>query len=325
LDRSAVQRRRGQYDYSPSSFTASLGARRRFRALAPATRRAGGAHGAGAGSILRANSTGCAPTISDLFYPGFSNPDLEPEKSLGWDVGVEQPLLGGRLQVGASWFQNDFDNLIAWSSPTYLEWKHRDMRPRAFVFLAGAVGHLTVDGRRRGSRPPRTAPPAPAHPAPEHNLAVHYRLGGSRHHARIAGSTADNFRCIIRPGTRPTTHTSSGTPASPSPPAAPGLVAGWRITNSAYEEAYGFPALGHVLGRPVVLGAMKIMWLLGNSFELPAARSIVSLPRRDGDGRSVGRPDRLVGSPNTPATSRADGAGWLRHLRADVDVPRALA
>ena len=50
------------------------------------------------------------------FFPGSANPDLDPEESLGWDIGLEQPLAGGRLQVGATWFRNDFDNLIQWSS-----------------------------------------------------------------------------------------------------------------------------------------------------------------------------------------------------------------
>ncbi|MEN5084402.1 TonB-dependent receptor [Bosea sp. TWI1241] len=59
-----------------------------------------------------------APTLSELFVdyrPGFNfygNPNLKPEESRGWDVGFEQPLLDKRLQVGATWFRNDIDNLI---------------------------------------------------------------------------------------------------------------------------------------------------------------------------------------------------------------------
>ena len=35
-----------------------------------------------------------APSLSDLFFPGFGNPDLAPETSVGIDAGVEcgQPI-----------------------------------------------------------------------------------------------------------------------------------------------------------------------------------------------------------------------------------------
>jgi len=59
-----------------------------------------------------------APTLNELFIdyrPGFNfhgNPNLKPEESRGWDVGFEQPLFDRKLQFGATWFQNDIDNLI---------------------------------------------------------------------------------------------------------------------------------------------------------------------------------------------------------------------
>jgi len=59
-----------------------------------------------------------APTLNELFidyrpgYNFFGNPNLKPEESRGWDVGFEQPLFDKRLQLGATWFQNDIENLI---------------------------------------------------------------------------------------------------------------------------------------------------------------------------------------------------------------------
>jgi vitamin B12 transporter len=53
-----------------------------------------------------------APTINDLFFPGFSNPTLKPEKSQSLDVGVEQRLLKDQLQLSAGYFWNRFRNLI---------------------------------------------------------------------------------------------------------------------------------------------------------------------------------------------------------------------
>ncbi len=40
------------------------------------------------------------------------NPDLEPEESVGYELGVEQAILGEILKVGLTWFHTDFDNLI---------------------------------------------------------------------------------------------------------------------------------------------------------------------------------------------------------------------
>ena len=71
-------------------------------------------------TIFRANiGTGfLAPSIDDLYYPGYSNPNLKPEESFGWDVGFEQPLLEGKLRFGVTFFHNNYDNLIQ-SSVTF--------------------------------------------------------------------------------------------------------------------------------------------------------------------------------------------------------------
>jgi vitamin B12 transporter len=40
------------------------------------------------------------------------NEDLKPEKSTGWDLGIEQNLLDNRLMLGLTYFSNSFENLI---------------------------------------------------------------------------------------------------------------------------------------------------------------------------------------------------------------------
>ena len=55
-----------------------------------------------------------APSFFDLFgmFPGFvGNPNLNPEKSRGWDVGVEQQIGTSHL-LDVTWFHNDIENLI---------------------------------------------------------------------------------------------------------------------------------------------------------------------------------------------------------------------
>ena len=58
-----------------------------------------------------------APTFNDLFFPGFGNPDLEPERSLSYDFGVDQKLWNNRIRLGLTYFQNDFTNLITCCVP----------------------------------------------------------------------------------------------------------------------------------------------------------------------------------------------------------------
>ncbi|MFQ5633054.1 MAG: TonB-dependent receptor plug domain-containing protein, partial [bacterium] len=53
-----------------------------------------------------------APTLFEIFDPAFGNPGLKPEKSFGWDLGFEQAFLQSKLILGASFFGNDFDDLI---------------------------------------------------------------------------------------------------------------------------------------------------------------------------------------------------------------------
>jgi vitamin B12 transporter len=58
-----------------------------------------------------------APTFNDLFFPGFGNPDLQPEDSLSYDFGIDQKLWGNRIRLGLTYFQNEFDNLITCCTP----------------------------------------------------------------------------------------------------------------------------------------------------------------------------------------------------------------
>jgi len=53
-----------------------------------------------------------APTINQLFFPGFGNSNLQPEKSQGFDVGVDQSLVNDRVVVSAAYFWTWYRNLI---------------------------------------------------------------------------------------------------------------------------------------------------------------------------------------------------------------------
>jgi len=58
-----------------------------------------------------------APTFNDLFYPDFGNPDLLPERSQSWDVGVDQNLWQNRVRLKLSYFVTNFSNAITCCVP----------------------------------------------------------------------------------------------------------------------------------------------------------------------------------------------------------------
>ncbi len=53
-----------------------------------------------------------APTLYQLYAPLYGNTALRPEESFGYDAGVDQSLIGGRVTVSVTAFSNRFSNLI---------------------------------------------------------------------------------------------------------------------------------------------------------------------------------------------------------------------
>ena len=82
------------------------------------------------GTTLRSNyGTGFrGPTLNDLFFVPFNNVDLDPEKSKGFDVGIEQQLFDGLIVAEVTYFHNDFENLIVFDSVTFTPQNINDAR-----------------------------------------------------------------------------------------------------------------------------------------------------------------------------------------------------
>jgi vitamin B12 transporter len=57
-----------------------------------------------------------APTLTQLYGPFGANPNLNPEESTGYDLGVEQRFLNKKLLLGVTGFYNDYKNLIGYTS-----------------------------------------------------------------------------------------------------------------------------------------------------------------------------------------------------------------
>jgi vitamin B12 transporter len=54
-----------------------------------------------------------SPSLYELFSDS-GNEDLDPEKSLGWDVGVEQSFLNQSVQTGLTYFNTVYEDRIGW-------------------------------------------------------------------------------------------------------------------------------------------------------------------------------------------------------------------
>ena len=60
-----------------------------------------------------------APSMNQLFGFG-GNTTLRPEESKGWEIGAERTFLDGMLTVDATYFRNDFSNLIVFDFTDFL-------------------------------------------------------------------------------------------------------------------------------------------------------------------------------------------------------------
>lgn len=54
-----------------------------------------------------------------------ANPDLKPEKSRGWDAGIDQTLADGTVTLSATYFRNRFTNLFGWETVDFVTFQGR--------------------------------------------------------------------------------------------------------------------------------------------------------------------------------------------------------
>ena len=57
-----------------------------------------------------------APSLFYLFDPLFGNPNLQPEKSTGWDAGIEQYFDNGNILFGVTYFNLKFKDMFGYDS-----------------------------------------------------------------------------------------------------------------------------------------------------------------------------------------------------------------
>jgi len=60
-----------------------------------------------------------APSLAQLYDPTYGNTDLKPETSEGWEIGFDLIAFENRVQCGVTWFDNTFEDLIAYDANTF--------------------------------------------------------------------------------------------------------------------------------------------------------------------------------------------------------------
>lgn len=77
------------------------------------------------------------PTLNDLYFPGFGNPNLLPEKStvsdatLGYDAGSSSLSLG--------WFERSGSNFIVFTAPAFIPYNAQRARTQGLALTANAL------------------------------------------------------------------------------------------------------------------------------------------------------------------------------------------
>lgn len=137
------------------------------------------------------------PTLVDLYYPGFSNPNLLPEKLTNYDAAVAAPIAG---ELSFGYFGRDGANLIVLDPATFIPFNaaHVAVNGLQLMLALPVVNHLHVAASvtdlyraidtTTNLRLPNTPPISVT-------LSLERPLDGGRlaygAHLRIVGSTSD--------------------------------------------------------------------------------------------------------------------------------------
>ena len=107
-----------------------------------------------------------APSFNDLYFPGFSNPDLDPEESRSVEVGAR--YASGAWFLDAALFQTEIDDLIAFDMTTFSPQNINEARIRGLEVEIGyqagnwssrtSITALEAEDRATGTELPRRSP-----------------------------------------------------------------------------------------------------------------------------------------------------------------------
>jgi len=149
---------------------------------AKSTARAGLVVALGAGTRLRASwgQSFRAPSLGDLFYPFFGNPDLRPETGESWELGVEiTPPATPAVSARVTAFGTELENLIQYDPIRFLPENIGRARTRgveASISLRHGGHTLRADATWLESEDLSTGAPLPRRPRWSADLVAAWRL-----------------------------------------------------------------------------------------------------------------------------------------------------
>jgi len=135
-----------------------------------------------------------APSFFET-YSAFGNPNLQPEENFAYDVGIEQTFWKKRITLDATWFHNDFSDLVdfAFADNTFGNLKTAITRGFEFTLAVKPIKYISLkatatlqhtedDQGRHLLRRPRSTYTASviAHPITGLDLSVDFIRTGSR-------------------------------------------------------------------------------------------------------------------------------------------------
>lgn len=72
-----------------------------------------------------------APTLNELFYQdpwgSSGNPDLKPEQSSSWEVGMNKGLFGEKVSLSVTYFEQQYEDLIQWEEVAPWVWQPQNV------------------------------------------------------------------------------------------------------------------------------------------------------------------------------------------------------
>jgi vitamin B12 transporter len=197
------------------------------------------------------------PTLVDLYYPGFSNPNLLPEKLSNYDTTLSFPHVAGGVSFG--YFGRDGSNLIVLNPATFAPYNASRVSvnglqitaaapPLAGLRLSASLTNLyraidTSTGLRLSNTPPIIATLGIERPFDDGALAF-----GA--HLRIVGSFADVPNLGGGPSLADPYDGYTTADAFVRYRIAKSAIVSARVmnlTNQGYAPTFGYPALGRTL------------------------------------------------------------------------------
>src|SRR5262249_28089001 len=191
------------------------------------------------------------------FFVGsfIGNPALRPERSLGWDAGIEHSFFAGRAVADVTYFATDFDDKITFASAgggfIFTEVNAPGVSPRRGVEVTGKItpvdwltlaGSYTFTDARLADGTPEIRRPRHAASA---SLTVRSADGRGRMTANLVynGTMPDTwFRFPLTPVTLASYTIIGGIFEYDLTPWATAYVRGENVFNARYEEVFSYRA-----------------------------------------------------------------------------------